>query len=76
MRKILENFLLKNLISNELIICMGAGSILKMDQRDENIKCIKIILNNENLSKYNWFNLGGPVKFFLNLNLYLILENF
>ena len=25
---------------------------------------IKIILNNENLSKYNWFNLGGPAKFF------------
>ena len=24
----------------------------------------KIILNNENLSKYNWFNLGGPAKFF------------
>ncbi len=37
-----------------------------MDKRDGFIiyKMSSIILNNENLSKYNWFNLGGSAKIF------------
>ena len=34
------------------------------------------ILNNENLSKYNWFNLGGPAKIFFKPSSIIDLANF
>ena len=35
-----------------------------------------MIYKNENLSKYNWFNLGGPAKIFFKPNSNLDLKNF
>ncbi len=37
---------------------------------------MKSIYENEKLSKYNWFNLGGPAKFFLKPKSISELEKF
>ena len=41
----------------------GGWIYLKMDKRNESFKK-NMIYKNEKLSKYNWFNLGGPAKVF------------
>ena len=37
---------------------------------------VKTILNNENLNKYNWFNLGGPAKIFFKPKSLLDIKKF
>ena len=68
-----KNFFKKNLIKNEIIIGMGAGSIsnwmrnlkqfiMKLDKNKLKDKFGKSIIFKESLSKYSWFNLGGPAE--------------
>ena len=82
-QKELKNYFKKNLLDDEMVICMGAGSIsnwireigdeIKMNLISQ-IKEIKNkisgkILFNENLSKYSWFNLEVLQKLYLNLKI-------
>ena len=71
-----KNFFKKNLIKNEIIIGMGAGSIshwmrdlkkfiMKLENKLKD-KFGKSIIFKESLSKYSWFNLADPLKFYLN----------
>ena len=66
---------------------MGAGSISEwMRNLKKRIYMINInhlkekfkpkLILNENLSKYSWFNLGGMLKYFLDLDSKLELINF
>ena len=64
----------KNLISDEIVIGMGAGSIsqwmrariyfMSQDIQSLQKQFGKNLILNENLSKYSWFNLGGPAEIF------------
>ena len=71
MKKNLKNYF-KNLIKNEIIIGMGAGTIsnwirnlnkaYEFEHEKLKNKFGKSIIFYENLSKFSWFNLGGPAK--------------
>ena len=65
------------MIRNEIIIGMGGWINIKLDEKFKTInmkleknklldKFGKSIIFKENLSKYSWFNLGGPAEIFLN----------
>ena len=72
----IEKYFKKNLTKNEIIIGMGAGFISKYHEGIENIFIIMKqelikkfngnIFSDIQLSKYSWFNLGGPAELFLN----------
>ena len=68
-----KNFFKKNLIKNEIIIGMGAGSIshwmrnlkkiiMKLEKNKLKINLERILFLKKTLSKYSWFNLGGPAE--------------
>ena len=46
-----------------------------MDERNKFLK-MSSIYKNEKLSKYNWFNLGGPAKLFIKIDKIEELKNF
>ena len=70
----LKKFFIKNLIKDEIVICMGAGSISNWI-RTMIYNMEKNIYKNENLSKYNWFNLGGPAEILFKPKMKLILRS-